>query len=46
MKKKYKEPIMTVVSIEGGHRLLSGSGDNGVKMSGYEAGGNDGDGFE
>jgi hypothetical protein len=50
MKKKYKEPMMTVVSIGGGHHLLSGSGD-GIKatISGYGAGGNgqgDNDGFE
>ena len=50
MKKKYKEPMMTVVSIEGGHYLLSGSGE-GIKatISGYGAGGNgqgDNDGFD
>ena len=48
MKKKYKEPMMTVVSIEGGHYLLSGSGERlNVTISGYGAGGssNDGDGF-
>lgn len=48
MKKKYKEPMMTVVSIEGGHYLLSGSGEGlKVTISGYGAGGssNDGDGF-
>ena len=40
--------MMTVVSIEEGHHLLSGSGsgEQGIKMSGYEAGGNDGDGFD
>ena len=50
MKKKYKEPMMTVVSIEGGHYLLSGSGERiNATISGYGAGGNgqgDNDGFE
>lgn len=56
MKKKYKEPMMTVVSLEGGHHLLSGSGEGsrrgvGIEatISGYGAGGNgqgDSDGFE
>ena len=48
MKKKYKEPMMTVVSIGGDHHLLSGSGQRlKVTISGYGAGGssNDGDGF-
>ena len=48
MKKKYKEPMMTVVSLEGGHHLLSGSGEGiSVTINGYGSGGssNDGDGF-